>query len=117
MVSKSNHVTQRNQIFGLINFMGTPCLFFTLNLAVIHHPLLAILSGQNINLDFFYDKNMLTKNEQCKYATINPKAQAIFVNTNCQHYIQIYVTSKKHKKFIYQQFWCYWSHKSSLWML
>jgi hypothetical protein len=43
--------------------------------------LLVVLSGQNINLDLFYDKNMLTKNQQCKYATINPKAQAIFVHT------------------------------------
>jgi hypothetical protein len=47
----------------MINFMGTPSLFFTLNPTFVHHPLLAILSGQNINLDLFYDKNMLTKNE------------------------------------------------------
>jgi hypothetical protein len=43
--------------------MGTPIFFFTLNLTFVHHPLLAILSGKNINLDLFYDKNMLTKNE------------------------------------------------------
>ncbi len=43
--------------------------------------MLAILSGQNINLDLFYDKNMLTKNEWCKYVVINPKFQAIFVHT------------------------------------
>jgi hypothetical protein len=81
MASRSNHATQRNQIFGMVNFMGTPSLFFTFNPGSIHHPLLSILSGKNINLDLFYDKNMLTKNEQCKYTTINPKARAIFAHT------------------------------------
>ncbi len=81
VASRSNCATQRNQIFGMVNFMGTPSLFFTLNPRLIHHPLLSILSGKNINLDLFYDKNMLTKNEQCKYATINPKPQAIFAHT------------------------------------
>jgi len=57
----------------MINFMGTPILFFTLNLTFVHRPLIAVLSGKNINLDLFYDKNMLTKNERCKYVAINPK--------------------------------------------
>jgi hypothetical protein len=48
--------TQRDQIFNMIIFMGMPSLFFTLNFTFVHHPLLAILSGQNINLDLFYDK-------------------------------------------------------------
>jgi len=43
--------------------------------------LLVVLSGQNKNLDLFYDKNMWTKNERCKYAAINPKVQVIFVHT------------------------------------
>jgi hypothetical protein len=34
----SNHVIQRDQIFSMINFMGTLSLFFTLNLALVHHP-------------------------------------------------------------------------------
>jgi len=41
--------------------MGTPSLFFTLNLAFVHHPLLVVLSGKNVNLDVFFIKNMLTK--------------------------------------------------------
>ncbi len=57
----------------MINFIGTPILFFILNLTFVHCPLLVVLSGQNINLDLFYDKNMLTKNERCKYVAINPK--------------------------------------------
>jgi hypothetical protein len=47
MASKSSHATQRDQIFSMINFMGTPSLFFTLNPRFVHHPLLAILSGQH----------------------------------------------------------------------
>ncbi len=74
MVSVNSHATQRNQIFSMIIFMGMPSFFS------LYHPLLAVLSGQNTNLDLFYEKNMLTKNERCKYATINPKAQAIFVH-------------------------------------
>jgi len=80
MASRSSHATQRDQIFSMTIFMGMSSLFFTLNPTFVHHTLVAILSEQNINLDLFYDKNMLTKNEQCKYATINPKAQAIFVH-------------------------------------
>jgi hypothetical protein len=47
MASKSSRATQRDQIFSMINFMGTPSLFFTLNPRFVHHPLLAILSGQH----------------------------------------------------------------------
>ncbi len=42
---------------------------------------------------------MLIKNERCKYAAINPKAQAIFVHVIVNGYLPIYVTSKKHKEF------------------
>jgi hypothetical protein len=80
MVSISSCATQKDQIFSMIIFMGMPSFFFTLNLTFVHHLFLAVLSGQNINLDLFYDKNVLTKNERCKYATINPKVQAIFVD-------------------------------------
>jgi hypothetical protein len=41
--------------------METLSLFFTLNPTFIHHSLLAVLNEQNVNLDLFYDKNMLTK--------------------------------------------------------
>jgi hypothetical protein len=61
MASKSNCATQRDQIFSMMNFMGTPSLFFTLNLAFFHHHVLVVLSGQNVNLDVFFNKNMLTK--------------------------------------------------------
>jgi NADH:ubiquinone oxidoreductase subunit 6 (subunit J) len=64
----------------MINLMGTLSLFFILNPTFIHHLLIVVFSGQNMNLNLFLDKNMVTKNARCKYATINPKAQAIFVH-------------------------------------
>jgi hypothetical protein len=42
----------------MINFVGTPSLFFILNPAFIHHPLLVILDGKNINLDLLHHKNI-----------------------------------------------------------
>jgi hypothetical protein len=63
MAFKSSHVTQKNQIFSMINFMGMLSLFFTLNFTFLHHLLLVVLNGKNINLDLFYHKNTLTKNE------------------------------------------------------
>jgi hypothetical protein len=48
-----SRVTERDQFFNMMNFMGTPSLFFTLNLTFFHHPLLVVLSGQNVNLNYF----------------------------------------------------------------
>ncbi len=66
MAFGSSRTMQRDQIFSMINFIGTLSLFFTLNLTFVHHPLVVLLSGQNINLDLFYDKKMVTKNERRK---------------------------------------------------
>jgi hypothetical protein len=43
-------------IFNMINFIGMPSLFFTINPTFFYHPLLIIIDGQNINLNLFYDK-------------------------------------------------------------
>jgi len=56
-------------------------LFFILNPTFVHHPLVVILNGKNINLDLFYDTKMLTKNDKSKQITMNLKAHAIFVHT------------------------------------
>jgi hypothetical protein len=47
----------------MINFMGTPSLFFTLNLAFFHHLSIVVLIGQKFNVHLFYDDNMLNENE------------------------------------------------------
>ncbi len=81
MASRNSCTSEIDQIFNMINFMGTPSLFFTLNLAFVHHQLIVVLIRQKINVGLFYDDNMLNKNEQCRQTTINPKVQAIFVHT------------------------------------
>jgi hypothetical protein len=60
MASSSSQIMQRDQIFSMVNFIGPPSLFFTLTPTFVHHPLVVFLSGQNINLDLFYDTKMLT---------------------------------------------------------
>jgi len=88
---------QKDQIFSMINFIGTPSLFFTLNPRFIHHPLVVLLSGQNINFDLFYDTKMLTKNGRSKQIAMNLKAQAIFVHTHVDA-IFTYMLQMKDKK-------------------
>jgi hypothetical protein len=48
----SSRAMQRKKVFNMIHFLGTPTLFFTLNLAYVHHFLVNLLSGKSINLNF-----------------------------------------------------------------
>jgi hypothetical protein len=43
--------------------LGTPSLFFTLNLAFVHHSLVSTIGGKGINLDVWFDPNLPDKNE------------------------------------------------------
>jgi hypothetical protein len=79
--------------------------------------LLAILSGQNTNLDLSYDKNMLTKNEWCKYAIINPKARAIFVHTIVNVIFKYILQMKNTKDLFNNNFGALVHKKNSLWIL
>jgi len=78
--------------------MGISSLFFTLNPRFVHHPLIVILIGQNIELDLFYNTNMLKNNKQCKQPTINPKVQAIFVHTLVTNIFKYMLQVKDSKK-------------------
>jgi hypothetical protein len=44
--------------------LGTPSLFFTLNLAFVHHSLVSILGGKGIILDVWFDPNLPDKNKR-----------------------------------------------------
>jgi hypothetical protein len=59
MAYRNSCTTQKDQIFNMINCIRTPSLFFTLNLAFVHCPLIDALIGQDINLDMFYDNEYL----------------------------------------------------------
>jgi hypothetical protein len=64
MAFGNNCTLEIDQIFNMINFMGPPSLFFTLNPAFVHHQLIVVLIRQQINVGLFYDDNMLNKNER-----------------------------------------------------
>jgi hypothetical protein len=64
----------------MIHFFGTPTLFFTLNLTYVHHPLVTLLGGKDINLDIFLDEDLPNRHEICKPIAMNPKAQTIFAH-------------------------------------
>jgi hypothetical protein len=81
MVFGSNHtLTQRHQIFNLENFMRTLGLCVNLNLLIVHHRLIVIWMGKNINLYLFYDKKMLVRMNDAKKKTMNAKAWGIFMH-------------------------------------
>jgi len=99
LVFGSNHtLTQRDQIFNMVNFMRTLGLSVNLNLLIVHHHLTIIWMGENINLDLFYDKNMLVRMNNAK-KTMNPKAWGIFMhilmNVIFKYMLQVKDTKKK----------------------
>jgi hypothetical protein len=38
----------------MINYLGTPTLFFTINLATVHYLAVSLLYGKEINLHVFF---------------------------------------------------------------
>jgi hypothetical protein len=93
MAFGSSHTTQRDQIFSTIKFMGTkfmgkPSFFHSKS----HN---CSSSGQNINLDLLYDKNMLNKKQKMQICN-NKSINSSYLCTHyCQCYFQIYVTCRK----------------------
>jgi hypothetical protein len=79
MASGSSRAAQCEEIFNIINYFGTPTLFFTINSAVMHHPCVSLLCGKEINLDIFYENNLPNSKDHSILATMNPKAQVQFV--------------------------------------
>jgi hypothetical protein len=79
MAFGSSRGAQREEIFNMINYLGTPSLFFTLNPAVVHHLAISLLCRKEINLHVFYDKNLPNSRDCSIITTMNPKAQTQFV--------------------------------------
>jgi hypothetical protein len=44
-------------------FHGNIKFIFYFKICIFHHPLIVVLIGENINLDMFFDNNMLNKYE------------------------------------------------------
>ena len=83
-------VSMRNQIRGLINFMGTPTVFVTMTPADIHHPLVRFFSGDQISLeDICDDAIALDAWSRRVLVAENPSACALFFHTMITHFIQV----------------------------
>jgi hypothetical protein len=95
MAVANSCATQKDQIFNMINFIGMPSFFFVINPMFVYHPLLIIINGKNINLNLFYDTNMLTKNEQCKDKS---KISSSICTHYCQCYFKIHLIGERCKK-------------------
>jgi hypothetical protein len=98
MAFGSSHTTQRDQIFNTIKFMGTKFMgkpsFFHSKSHNCSSSFVRV-SGQNINLDLLYDKNMLNKKQKMQICN-NKSINSSYLCTHyCQCYFQIYVTCRK----------------------
>jgi hypothetical protein len=61
MAFGSSWTSPKNQIFNLIHYAETPSLVFKLNLAFVHYPFVSLFSGNDINLDIWFDTKLLDK--------------------------------------------------------
>jgi hypothetical protein len=102
----------------MIHVLGTPTLYFTLNIAYVHHPLVILLSGKNINLVFFLNENLPNRHERCKLATMNPKAQDIFAHIVVDAtFIYLLCVNKQTHEIKEKNLWNSWTYSNILWML
>ncbi|KAI0069415.1 hypothetical protein K474DRAFT_1610489, partial [Panus rudis PR-1116 ss-1] len=76
--SAAHKLTLRNQIRGLINYIGTPTLFVTLNPSDVHHPLVRILAADSTSVEECLRGVSPTEWERRRIAAINPGACALF---------------------------------------
>ncbi|KAI9068165.1 hypothetical protein FKP32DRAFT_1600664 [Trametes sanguinea] len=71
----------RNEIRALIYHHGTPTLFVTLNPSDVHHPLVRLLAGDDIDINQIEVGEELTEWQRKVLAARNPSACARFFHT------------------------------------
>lgn len=80
--SAAQKICLRNEIRALINTLGTPALFVTLNPADVHHPLVRILAGADSSTMSHLEKGVLLeqfdKQQRALLVAQNPAAAARF---------------------------------------
>ncbi|RPD70480.1 hypothetical protein L226DRAFT_470224, partial [Lentinus tigrinus ALCF2SS1-7] len=79
----------RNEIRGLVNFLGTPAFFLTLNPSDIHHPLVRLFAGDSVSLEDGTAGEQLASWERRLLAANRPGACARFFHTMLSHFIDI----------------------------
>ena len=79
----------RNEIRSLVAFRGTPAFFVTLNPSDVHHPLVSLLCGNDINLEAMERGQELTEWQRKLLVSRNPAACAKFFHTIISSFITI----------------------------
>lgn len=82
-------VMLRNQICAIIYLMGTPSLFITLNPSDVDHPLVRLLSGEDIDLEDITRGEDMDEWKRKLHAAKNPAACALFFDLMMRNFIQI----------------------------
>ena len=79
----------RNEIQSLVNMRGTPAFFITLNPSDVNHPLVRLLSGDNIRLEQLEEGQALSDWDRMLLVARNPGACAKFFHTMISSFINI----------------------------
>ncbi|KAI0717708.1 hypothetical protein C8T65DRAFT_571452, partial [Cerioporus squamosus] len=91
-------LTMRNEIRALVNFRGTPAFFITLNPSDIHHPLVRLFAGEDINLEDASVGEELTSWQRKLLVAKSPGACARFFHTMISRFITIILRYGKAEK-------------------
>ena len=79
----------RNEIRALVNMKGTPAFFITLNPSDIHHPLVRLLAGDQIQLESLQHGQELKDWQHMEMVANKPGACARFFHTMISSFISI----------------------------
>ncbi|RDX47456.1 hypothetical protein OH76DRAFT_1354191, partial [Lentinus brumalis] len=91
-------LAMRNEIRALVNFQGTPALFVTLNPSDVHHPLVRLFAGEQIQPDDAAAGEELSGWQRRLLAAKNPSACAKFFHTMISNFITIVLRYGKAQK-------------------
>ncbi|KAI0745898.1 hypothetical protein C8Q76DRAFT_607330, partial [Earliella scabrosa] len=82
-------IKMRNEIRGLVTHLGTPAFFITLNPSDIHHPLVRLFAGENIQLEDIESGEELSEWGRRLLVARNPGACAKFFHTVISSFISV----------------------------
>ncbi len=88
----------RNEIRALVNFQGTPAFFVTLNPSDVHHPLVRLFAGEDIQLDDVGVGEELSAWQRKLVVAKNPAACAKFFHAMISTFINIVLRFGKPEK-------------------
>ncbi len=88
----------RNEIRALVNFQGTPAFFITLNPSDVHHPLVRLFAGEDIQLDDVGVGEELSAWQRKLVVAKNPGACARFFHAMISTFINVVLRFGKPEK-------------------